>query len=138
MTTDIKQATIDKFIIEVMPDEMPDLSYLDQFENSEEAEDQKCYLEDQKRKASYGETWVMIGIKAIAVILIPTSQGGFIMQRIESSGLWGIETDGEDRTYYSDVAMVQIDEIKEYLKILNVGIDDFEEKKVQTIKDFKY
>jgi hypothetical protein len=113
-------------------DEMPDLSWLDQFENSKDPNEQQYYKEDQKHKAKYGDTWYMLGIVAYAEIGIPfevvTSNGkqiNYKIEKISSGGLWGIESDS-DESYFKDIEQEQLADLKEYLKQLNVSVTKFD------------
>jgi len=77
----IKKEDIER---EVLIDEIPDLSY----------------IKNQDRLDSYGDEWIMEGIRA--KIILEISYGSkndlcTILQTITSPGLWGIESDcGED------------------------------------------
>ena len=113
--------------VKTVYDDYPDLSYLDQYEDSDDPEEQKYYEQDQKRKESYGDTWNMVGIKAVATIYIPfkvvTNKGeeiNFHVETIDSGGLWSIESDS-DKTYFTEVAEDQINHLKGYLDMLNVN-----------------
>lgn len=67
------------------PDENPDLSWLKQ---TDEEMGAGWEIHAEKRLATYGDDWHMIGVRAVAIIDV---QG--IRQEISSPGLWGIESD---------------------------------------------
>jgi hypothetical protein len=72
------------FDIQIVPDDCPDTSYLEQ----EEFEDRL----EQFRQGAFE----FVGVRAAVELPIPYGKG-HIAQRIESPGLWGIESDsGED------------------------------------------
>lgn len=98
----------------------PDLSWLTQFEHSTDPEEQKYYLEDKKRLASYGDKWVMYGIHAEAIVRVPTGNG-YILQTIRSGGHWGIESDRE-KSYFKEVGDEQLAELKGILKTMKIKI----------------
>lgn len=62
-----------------------------------------------------------IGIRAEAKILIPTEPGNYIVQEINSGGLWGIESDASEE-YIEEIAEDQIEEVKRHLEVLNVNM----------------
>lgn len=108
-------------------DECPDLSYLTQFENSKDPEEQKYHILDQERLRQYNNgDWCMLGIYAEAKILIPSDQGGYITQHIKSPGLWGIESDSNE-TYFNEVAQEEKEQLKDMLKELNVDLSTFDQ-----------
>jgi hypothetical protein len=137
----MRQATIHEINIIHMLDESPDLSYLDQFKDSKNPEEQKAYVQDQKRKQAYDRgRWHMIGIKAVATIHIPfeviTNNGketNFEIETIDSGGLWGIESNS-GKPYLKQVATEQIEELKGYLQTLNVDLSSFASAKALALK----
>lgn len=97
----------------------------------------KWVEDDMSRLKKYGIDWYSLGIIASATILIPfrtfTYEDGkekktwnFKMQGITSGGVWGIESDSEDK-YILNEEVRQIEELKEYLRILNVDMSLLEE-----------
>lgn len=109
-------------------DEDADLSYLEdetRYKGVSAKEAAKYRKQDQERLASYGRDWNMIGIYAVANVAI---RG--VIQRIQSGGLWGIESDsGED--YFNSVGKEEYGQLKDLLK--EIGI-----KKVPVYKDVKW
>jgi len=83
--------------------------------------------QDKERLEDYNKgVWEMIGIKAVATIHIPINDNTVKIQTIDSGGLFGIESDS-DNSYIQDIGREQIEEVKNYLRILCVdGVDDCE------------
>lgn len=100
--------------VERVTDENPDLSWLeskiedgkivssvrytdDDIKKYGLAKVQKWVDEDTKRLDDYGKTWYMTGIIAKAEVLIPkkTVPPSYQVQKIQSGGLWGIESDSD-------------------------------------------
>lgn len=82
--------------------------------------------QDEKRLNDFGRTWRMIGVQATGIVYIPTGHEeniSFKLQAINSGGLWGIDTDSE-AGYINSVGDMQVSELFDYLKILNVYIPD--------------
>lgn len=77
--------------------------------------------QDHKRLASYGESWSMIGIRATVVLEIPMPGGDYQLQGIESSGLWGIESDSDEQ-YFKEVFAEQCAELVEMLTALGIEV----------------
>ncbi|MGG3471647.1 hypothetical protein ABES02_29790 [Neobacillus pocheonensis] len=109
-----KRAILERIEFKHEYDEHADVSYLE--DSAVE------YPEDLNRLASFerGE-WHCIGIRAVATIYIPCGGGSFKVQKIETAGLWGIESDSE-QTYFNEVEANEKEELLEYLEILNVDI----------------
>ena len=80
-----------------------------------------------------------IVIRAIATIWIPIKtfaryqkQANYKIHRIDSGGLWSIESDA-DSVFLKRGKEDQIEELKNYLEILNVDITDFEKLKNEAL-----
>lgn len=99
-----------------LDDSDPDLSWLDQ---TDDEMGEGFEAQAAERKASYGDDWEMIGIRATAQVLIPMG-GASNMQTIESPGLWGVESDSTDE-YLHQIEDEQLDELRGILDAL--GID---------------
>ncbi len=93
----------DKFVEEVsvvtLPDESPDVSYLERTPEFYMAdgigrEDAERYAAQNKKRleAFYDAEWGMIGIRAEASVVVKD-----VIQKIRSGGLWGIESDSDER-----------------------------------------
>lgn len=82
---------------------------------------------DKERLDTYNKgIWGMIGIKAVATIHIPAGGDTVKIQTIDSGGLFGIASDSDDGDI-QEIGRDQIDEVKNYLRILCVtGADDCE------------
>lgn len=137
------QAILAKIYTEHIEEESPDLSWLETKldengniisssrytqeeldKNREEYE--KCIKEDQKRLDSYGQTWNMLGIQAVAQIYIPfellTMNGKvihFLIQNLTSAGMWGIESDSSQE-YFKEIEKKEVENLKRQLSILQV------------------
>lgn len=129
----MKRATIDKIEIKKIIDEDADLSYLDQHKDSTDPEFQKYYQQDQQRKGNYGNSWYMLGIKAVATIKIPFEvttgngqQTNYKIQEIDTGGLWGTESDS-DKAHFLEVAAEELNQLENYLHTLNVDTSNFVE-----------
>jgi hypothetical protein len=99
--------------IRLEADESPDLSFLEdegRYAGVPPAEAAKYHQQDQERLASYGDSWNMIGIWAEADVVI-----GGVVQKIQSGGLWGIESDSA-RTYLVEVAKGEYYQLHKILK----------------------
>ena len=85
--------------------------------------------QDEHRLQEYYEgKWHMLGISAEATVLIPAGSEPptYKIQKITSGGLWGIESDSNEE-YLKQVEKEQVDELRGYLRILNVkGADEIE------------
>lgn len=117
--------TIEKIKIEILPDDSPDLSHLEQtYEDPsippEEAE--KYRQQDKARMETYGQDWDMVGVRAVANLQF----SGGILQSIESPGLWGIESDSGDE-YFREVADDELDSLRTMLQSMNADMSNFDE-----------
>lgn len=131
----MKKPTIDSIKIVVTIDEYPDLSYLDQFENSQDPEERKYYEQDQERKRQYNEGyWNCIGIQAQTEIKIPGKYGS-TLHTITSPGLWGIESNSGNQ-YFKKVAREEADNLKHDLRALNVSLKGYNDKRLKALGEF--
>ena len=96
---------------EEIPDDNHDASYLEQ----DGWEDRLA----EYRRGDFG----FIGIRAVVDLYIPTNRGGYIMQRIESPGLWSIESDS-DESYLQEVYAEECAQLAEMLVTLGVTVED--------------
>lgn len=90
----------------VLPDEDPDVSFLDQ----EGFEDRK--------EAFYREAFTFVGVRAEAEIVVDG-----IVQTITSGGLWGVESDAGDE-YIKSVAQEEYTDLRKILKTLGVATSE--------------
>lgn len=149
----VKRAKAVKIEVKRIIDENPDLSFLEttpeyhygtngsNWEHVSEEDRQKVIAQygsiwnaciayarqDNERLDAYNRgIWEMIGIRAVATVHIPVSDNIAKIQTIDSGGLWGIESDSS-KSYLQEIEREQIDEVKDYLRILCVeGVDDCE------------
>jgi hypothetical protein len=59
--------------------------------------------------------WYFIGIKATAHTAVSIGQGSWKLDQITSGGLWGIESDTDEK-YLKEIEQEQLAEVKDYLK----------------------
>lgn len=135
----MKKPTIDSIKIVVTIDEYPDLSYLDQFENSQDPEECKYYERDQERKRQYNDGyWNCIAIQAQATIQIEQTNitpKCWTLHTITSPGLWGIESNsGND--YFMEIAAEEVDGLHADLRALNVALRGFNKLKAEALEEF--
>lgn len=94
-----------------------------------------CEIQDEgatkERIASFGQTWMYIGIRAKAEVSYEMQnvypRGNRRIEWFTSGGLWGIESDSEEK-YLIEVENEQLADLKEHLRIFNVDVTDFEKK----------
>ena len=124
---------------ETMEEENPDLSYLTEYQGGSAGEtytdekgkkhtitkvqEAKWRQQDKDRLESYGRTWWHIGVKAEAIIYV---EG--VRQIITSGGLWGIESDSNEK-YIEEEKNTQIKELEEIL--LSLG---FTKKQIEEVR----
>ena len=121
---------IEKITVEREIDGNPDLSYLEQdySDVKNEKEKQKYLEQDKKRLAEYNnDSWSMLGITAKAEVSYDIGQGSRRIERFTSGGLWGIESDSDEK-YLIEVENEQLENLKEHLRQFNVNVTDFESK----------
>jgi hypothetical protein len=126
--------TVRRVWVEKVLDEIPDLSWLetkmedgkivssarytnDDIKKYGLAKVKEWVERDQQRLADYGRTWWMVGIIAKAEILIPkkTVPPTYQIQKLQSGGLWGIESDS-DKSYFKEFADDELADLSENLK----------------------
>lgn len=109
--------TIESIEIQRVPDQDPDLSWLDQTDEQMGAGFEATATE---RKRTYGDTWEMVGVFARAKVTI-----NGVSQFIESGGLWGTESDsGED--HFRGIAKGQFAELRDMLLELGFSANEIE------------
>lgn len=88
-----------EFRRDILEDESPDLSFLEQeYEDVSPKERTKYRRQDAKRLAAYERgDWYMTGIRVIAEIMVPIGGTSFCCYKLESAGLWGVESDADER-----------------------------------------
>lgn len=97
---------VDSVEVQWMPDDAPDISWLDQ----------DGYDDDGTRRASYGDAWIMLGVQASASVYVDG-----VHQTITSGGLWGIESDS-DEAYKRELEAEQRDELASILETLGLAV----------------
>lgn len=89
---------------EIVPDENPDTSYLDQDEFTE------------RRDAYWRGDFGFVGVRAVAELTIAGT-----VQTIVSPGLWGIESDS-DESYFDEVYADERDVLREILAAIGIEL----------------
>ena len=107
------QAYVEEITMQLVPDDDPDLSWLKQ---------PGATNEDHERIEEYGHTWHMVGVQAVAEIMIPHGDDVRITQTITSPGIWNVESDAGEHLeeIFEDEKAVLFD----MLKTLNVAVLD--------------
>ena len=77
-------------------------------------------LEDHARCRAYGDSWHMVGVRAVAEVVV---RGAIIT--VQTPGIWGIESDS-DEEYFNAVALDECDYLRELLLEM-----DFSEAEIQ-------
>lgn len=82
----------------------------------------------QRMEAYHRGEWHMIGVRAVADVsyafgVAPTSRR---IQRFESGGLWGVESDSGDE-HLTSVARNELADLKEHLEHFGVDVSNFDE-----------
>jgi len=107
-------ARIENVEVHVIEDDQPDTSYMDQDDENWQ----------ERKEAFQRGAFSFVGVQAVATILIPTGAGMGFTQRIQSPGLWGIETDSR-RSYFREVAKEEIAQLKDALETLGANTRGF-------------
>ena len=94
--------------MEIIPDESPDTSYLEQEG-----------FEDRLAEYQRGE-FGFLGVRAVVIVPIPHGRD-VIDHKFESPGLWGIESDSE-QSYLEEVFEEEKGVLKDLLQELNVEV----------------
>lgn len=89
-----------------IPDNYPDLSYLDQ-------------AQDRARRNSFGGAWTLIGIRAVATVYMPQGPGAFQRLIIPSMGCFGVESDS-GAEYLRQVGDEELANVRHVLAMLHV------------------
>lgn len=127
---------INKIIIKHILDTDPDLSFLKQdYRGADvtEEENERYQEQDKKRLESYGYTWEMIGIKAVAEIHITSNSWSppqTQIHEISSGGLWGVESDsGPER--FSEIEQEELNDLSETLQEFGFSKDEIDKAPMQ-------
>lgn len=99
-------------------DDSPDYSYLEdehRYDGETPANRAKYIKQDKERLQDlFDGVWHYVGIWAEAQVVINN-----VVQKIQSGGLWGIESDS-DKSYFKEVAKEQYDDLVDILKKMGV------------------
>lgn len=106
---------------EIVVDECPDLSFLEQEWKEEPESERAKILEHQtERLAAFNRgDWHMVGVRCKADILIPHGHNPdcWIMSSMTSPGLWGVESDSGEE-YLNEVYQQERAELRGMLESL--------------------
>ena len=78
-------------------------------------------LEDHAQYSTYGDSWHMVGVRAVAKIVV---RGAIIT--VQTPGLWGVESDSAEE-YFDEIALGECDHLREIL--LEMGFCEAEIQK---------
>jgi hypothetical protein len=96
-------------------DNDPDLSWLDQ---TDDQMGEGFEADANDRKESFGQSWDMIGILAVAEVVVNGT-----VQTITSPGLWGIESDS-GRAYLKEVQTEELQTLADILTHLGFPVTE--------------
>jgi len=82
----------------------------------------KCMSDERWEKYKAGEVWDN-GVYAKAEILFPMEYGDYLVQQIESGGVYGIPSD-TDEPYLSKLQNEQLYELLDILQMMNIDISE--------------
>jgi hypothetical protein len=140
---------IESVVVKQLPEESPDLSYLetkmegnkiidsvrytnDDIKKYGLAKVKKWIEKDTQRLNDYGRTWEEVIIRAEATILIPqkTIPASYLIQKITSGGLGGIESDSgkKELERYKEEQLEELEEVLETLGIKGKDIKSLLQK----------
>ena len=118
---------VDEVYIRGVPDEEPDVSWLERtpefyMADGVPREEAERYADQDKKRlaAFYNGDWWMIGIYAEAKVYINDTR-----QKIRSGGLWGIESDSDER-HIRETAKEQVAELDDTLEAMGFAKDPIE------------
>lgn len=105
---------IDRAYSEVVPDETPDASWLDQ--TPKQLGSLEAAVANRRRKLALERgDWHFIGVRAVVETTYETEQGGWITgPKITTPGIWCIESDSS-LEYLMEVASDEADQLDEML-----------------------
>jgi hypothetical protein len=115
---------------EVLTDDEPDLSFLEQdYKDCSESERQKYRRQDRNRLAAFerGE-WCMVGVRVVADVMVPIGQGSFRIFNIASPGVWGVESDS-DESYLAEIEKDEKSSLIEQLAMMAETFATLKEQK---------
>lgn len=132
----MKKIPLKKIVINYVIDESPDLSDFEQFKDSNDIEEQKYYLEDQKRLQEYNDDlFDFYGIYISFVFeLVNINNNNKLLQSINTEYLFGFASDNiisESEIYDA------IENSLGYVKSLNIDIENYKELIPSAIKEFE-
>jgi hypothetical protein len=83
-------------------------------------------MEDYKRMESLNSgNWYFMGISAIAEINTSNNNKEWLINKISSGGLWGIESDSS-KEYIKEIELEELNNLKDVLKTLGFPDDEIE------------
>lgn len=88
-----------KVVIEVVEDDNPDLSYLQQeYEGISDDGNERYKAETAARLESYLEDWHMVGVRATAILYHTYNQKTATVHRVTTAGAYGYEVEYTENT----------------------------------------
>lgn len=94
---------------------------------AEEMARRYCRSDFERAEAYSNGHWHMIGIVAKATVSRPIGNSARRLETLQSSGLWGIESDS-DTAYLMEVAQEELHDLKSHLECFNVDLAGFDKK----------
>ncbi|NMP24747.1 hypothetical protein [Sulfobacillus harzensis] len=118
--TGYRYALCPRIHVLTIPDRYPDLSFLEQSYDDVTIDDRQRYqAEDRARRESFGTSWTMMGIRAVATVYVPLGPGAFQRLVIPSMGCFGVESDSGP-AYLRQVGEEELANLRDVLAMLRV------------------
>lgn len=118
------RAICPRIAVVTVPDVDPDLSYLTQDYREEKKANRVAYqAEDRARLETFGTTWSMVGIRAMATIYFVWGAHTFQRLDIPSAGCWNVESDSHPE-HLREIAQEEITNARWMLAQLSVWVPD--------------
>lgn len=87
--------------------------------------------QDFERMESYElQDWYVMGIVAKCEVKYSIGNGSYRLEHFTSGGLWGIESDSEQK-YIDDIEHEQLQDLKEHLQTFNINVKNFDKIEIK-------
>jgi hypothetical protein len=119
------RAALDSVEIELVPDEMPDVSWLtDPSRYEGEPDAAKYAAQDAERLDAFNRgDWIMVGVRLRATVdLAPDDDGRISTIEITTPGLWGVESDSGEN-YFREIAADETAYLRDDLAAIGIELD---------------